>query len=205
MDNPYSEDKLAILISRRNDEQRYEEEQRRQALQSALDSARAASSAKSQFLSNMSHDIRTPMNAIVGMTAIATAHLDDRDRVVECLRKISLSSQHLLSLINDVLDMSKIESGKLSLREEPFNFAELVADAVELVRPQANAGHLNLEIQFTMLKKRKSNRRSSPYPSGLHQYPEQCSEIYAGGRKRSGGGQTGKQYAQGIRELYFPV
>ena len=155
VDNPYSEDKLAILISRRNDEQRYEEEQRRQALQSALDSARAASSAKSQFLSNMSHDIRTPMNAIVGMTAIATAHLDDRDRVVECLRKISLSSQHLLSLINDVLDMSKIESGKLSLREEPFNFAELVADAVELVRPQANAGHLNLEIQFTMLKNEK--------------------------------------------------
>lgn len=83
------------------------------------------------------------------------AHLDDRDRVVECLRKISLSSQHLLSLNNDVLDMSKIESGKLSLREEPFNFAELVADAVELVRPQANAGHLNLEIQFTMLKNEK--------------------------------------------------
>ncbi|WP_455619496.1 response regulator [Eisenbergiella sp.] len=155
VDNPYSEDKLAILISRRNDEQRYEEEQRRQALQSALDSARAASSAKSRFLSNMSHDIRTPMNAIVGMTAIATAHLEDRERVVECLRKISLSSQHLLSLINDVLDMSKIESGKLSLREEPFNFAELVSDAVELVRPQANAGGLNLEIQLSLLKNEK--------------------------------------------------
>lgn len=155
VDNPYSEDKLAILISRRNDEQRYEEEQRRQALQSALDSARAASSAKSQFLSNMSHDIRTPMNAIMGMTAIATTHLEDRERVVECLRKISLSSQHLLSLINDVLDMSKIESGKLSLREEPFNFAQLVADAVELVRPQANASHLNLEIRLSMLKNEK--------------------------------------------------
>ena len=155
VDNPYSEDKLAILISRSNDEQRHEEEQRRQALQSALDSARAASSAKSRFLSNMSHDIRTPMNAIVGMTAIAAAHLDDRERAAECLRKISLSSQHLLSLINDVLDMSKIESGKLSLREEPFNFAQLAADAVELVRPQANAGHLNLEIQLSMLKNEK--------------------------------------------------
>ena len=109
VDNPYSEDKLAILISRRIDEQRYEEEQQRQALQSALESAKAASVAKSQFLSNMSHDIRTPMNAIIGMTAIAAAHLDDSTRVLECLKKIGLSSRHLLSLINDVLDMSKIE------------------------------------------------------------------------------------------------
>ncbi len=74
VDNPYSEDKLAILISRRIDEQRYEEEQQRQALESALESAKAANVAKSQFLSNMSHDIRTPMNAIIGMTAIAAAH-----------------------------------------------------------------------------------------------------------------------------------
>ena len=87
VDNPYSEDKLAILISRRIDEQRHEEEQQRQALQSALDNAMAASRAKSQFLSNMSHDIRTPMNAIVGMAAIAAAHLNDRDRVAECLKK----------------------------------------------------------------------------------------------------------------------
>ena len=127
VDNPYSEDKLAILISRRIDEQRHEEEQQRQALQSALDNAMAASRAKSQFLSNMSHDIRTPMNAIVGMAAIAAAHLNDRDRVAECLKKIGLSSKHLLSLINDVLDMSKIESGKLSLRYEPFDFAELLS------------------------------------------------------------------------------
>jgi two-component system sensor histidine kinase/response regulator len=153
VDNPYSQDQLAILISRRVDEQRHEEEQRRQALQSALDSARAASEAKGQFLSNMSHDIRTPMNAIVGMTAIATAHVDDRERVVDCLRKISLSSKHLLSLINDVLDMSKVESGKLSLREEPFNFAQLVADAAELMRPQAEAGQLKLDVHLEPLKK----------------------------------------------------
>ena len=152
VDNPYSEDKLAILISRRNDEQRYEEEQRRQALQSALDSARAASSAKSQFLSNMSHDIRTPMNAIVGMTAIASTRLDDRERVMECLKKISLSSKHLLSLINDVLDMSKIESGKLSIREEPFNLAELVTESAELVRPQAEAKHLEMDVHLKGLK-----------------------------------------------------
>ena len=155
VDNPYSEDKLAILISRSIDEQRYENEQQRQVLQSALDSARAASEAKSQFLSNMSHDIRTPMNAIIGMTAIASAHINEAERVKECLKKIGLSSKHLLSLINDILDMSKIESGKLSLREEPFNFAELVADSVELIRPEANAKQLKTEIHLSALKQEK--------------------------------------------------
>ena len=152
VDNPYSEDKLAILIARRIDEQRYEEEQQRLALQSALESAKAANVAKSQFLSNMSHDIRTPMNAIIGMTAIAAAHTEDPERVMECLKKINLSSKHLLSLINDVLDMSKIESQKLSLREEPFNVAELVSDTAELVRTQAEAGQLMLDVHLTALK-----------------------------------------------------
>lgn len=152
VDNPYSEDKLAILLSSRVDERRHEDEQKQQALQTALESAQAASNSKSQFLSNMSHDIRTPMNAIVGMTAIAAAHLEDRERVIECLRKINLSSKHLLSLINDVLDMSKIESGKISLRDEPFNFAELAADAMELVRPQATANKLKLDIHLALLK-----------------------------------------------------
>ncbi|QNM04810.1 response regulator [Qiania dongpingensis] len=152
VENPYSEDKLAILISRRIDEQRYEEEQQRHALESALENAKAASLAKSRFLSNMSHDIRTPMNAIVGMTAIAAAHLDERERTMECLKKIGLSSQHLLSLINDILDMSKIESGKLSLREEPFNLAELVSDVTELVRTQADAGQLRMKLHLAVLK-----------------------------------------------------
>ena len=74
-----------------------------------------ANQAKSEFLSNMSHDIRTPLNAIIGMTAIASSSMDNREKVTECLRKITLSSKHLLGLINDVLDMSKIESGKLTL------------------------------------------------------------------------------------------
>lgn len=152
VDNPYSDEELAILISRGIDEMRYEEEQRRQALQSALDSARAANDAKSQFLSNMSHDIRTPMNAIVGMTAIAAAHLDDRERIQECLKKITLSSKHLLGLINDVLDMSKIESGKLTLREEPLDFAQLLEESLELVRPQAHANEVNLTVDMTMLR-----------------------------------------------------
>ena len=152
VDNPYSEDKLAILISRRIDEQRHEEEQQRQALQSALDNANAANKAKSQFLSNMSHDIRTPMNAIIGMTAIASAHLDDRERIMECLEKISLSGKHLLSLINDILDMSKIESGKLSLRKEPFNFAELISDVTQLIKPQADASMISVKVQLKTLK-----------------------------------------------------
>ncbi|POP32787.1 hybrid sensor histidine kinase/response regulator, partial [Lactonifactor longoviformis] len=152
VDNPYSGDELAILISRRSDEQRYEEEQRRQALQSALDNANAANRGKSQFLSNMSHDIRTPINAIAGMTSIAAAHLDDTRRVEECLKKIALSSRHLLGLINDVLDMSKIESGKLTLREESFNFAELVTETAELIRPQAYGKQLQTDVCLTALK-----------------------------------------------------
>jgi two-component system sensor histidine kinase/response regulator len=151
-DNPYSGDQLAILLSRRIDEQRYEEERQRQALESALESAKAASEAKSQFLSNMSHDIRTPMNAIVGMTAIASAHVEEHERVMECLKKINLSSKHLLSLINDILDMSKIESGKMSLREEPFNLAELVSEVAELVRPQADSGQLQMHIRLAELE-----------------------------------------------------
>ncbi|MCI9012153.1 MAG: response regulator, partial [Oscillibacter sp.] len=84
-------------------------------LEAARKEAVHANKAKSEFLSNMSHDIRTPMNAIVGMTAIATANIDDKQQVQNCLKKITLSSRHLLGLINDVLDMSKIESGKLTL------------------------------------------------------------------------------------------
>lgn len=94
-----------------------------------------ASQAKSEFLANMSHDIRTPMNAIVGMTAIATAHMDDRKQVQNCLRKITLSSKHLLGLINDVLDMSKIESGKLTLTTEKISLKEVVEGIVNIMQP----------------------------------------------------------------------
>ena len=84
-------------------------------LDKAREEAIEASRAKSEFLSNMSHDIRTPMNAIVGMTAIATANIGNIQQVQNCLKKITMSSKHLLGLINDVLDMSKIESGKMTL------------------------------------------------------------------------------------------
>lgn len=94
-----------------------------------------ASVAKSEFLSNMSHDIRTPMNAIVGMTAIASANIHNTQQVQDCLKKITLSSKHLLGLINDVLDMSKIESGKLTLNMEQISLREIVESIVNIVQP----------------------------------------------------------------------
>lgn len=105
-----------------------------------LDAARAeaerAAAAKSDFLSNMSHDIRTPMNAIVGMTAIAMANEDNPAQVHNCLKKISISSKHLLGLINDVLDMSKIESGKLSLNMDRMSLRETMESIVNIIQPQ---------------------------------------------------------------------
>lgn len=101
--------------------------------------AEQANAAKSTFFSSMSHDMRTPMNGIVGMTAIAKRNLDDRDRVLDCLDKIDLSSKHLLSLINDVLDMSKIESGKLALSSEPFDLEELLQGLETILQPQCES------------------------------------------------------------------
>ena len=106
----------------------------RRALKS-LRSAENANRAKTEFLSNMSHDIRTPMNAIVGLTAIAGANVESQDRVIECLSKITESSRHLLGLINEVLDMARIESGKMTLAQEDFNLSELVDNPLHLRNP----------------------------------------------------------------------
>ena len=105
----------------------------------AVVAAEQANAAKSSFFSNMSHDMRTPMNGIVGMTSIAKRSLDDRERVLDCLNKIDISSRHLLNLINDVLDMSKIESGKLALASGPFNLAQLLQGLEDILRPQCEA------------------------------------------------------------------
>lgn len=114
-------------------------------LQDTLDQAQCANRAKSQFLSNMSHDIRTPMNAIVGLTAIADAHAEDPARVRDCLGKIKGASRHLLDLVNDVLDMNKIESGKVTIDEAGFRFSTLVNDFVFLAQPQVEESGLAFE------------------------------------------------------------
>lgn len=106
-----------------------------------------ANKAKSEFLANMSHDIRTPMNAIVGMTAIATSHINDRAQVKECLRKITLSSRQLLGLINDVLDMSKIESGKMTLSKENTSLKDLFDGIVSIMQPQLHAKKQHFDVR----------------------------------------------------------
>ena len=118
------------------------------ALQEAYDVAEAANRAKSDFLQTMSHDIRTPMNGIIGMTAIAAAHIDDKERVQDSLTKITAASRHLLALINEVLDMSKIESGKVSLVEEEFNLSDLIDNLVNMVRPQISEHRHELTVNI---------------------------------------------------------
>ena len=123
-------------------------EEARHLAEEARQEAEIASKSKGEFLSNMSHDIRTPMNAIVGMTAIATAHMDDPQQVQNCLKKITLSSRHLLGLINDVLDMSKIESGKMTLNEELVSLREVMESIVSIVQPQVKAKHQKFNISI---------------------------------------------------------
>lgn len=114
--------------------------------QKLKEEAIAANKSKSEFLSNMSHDIRTPMNAIVGMTDIARSNINDKEKVDICLQKITRSSRHLLSLINDVLDMSKIESGKMTLSMVQISFRESIENIVSVIQPQIKSKHHNFDI-----------------------------------------------------------
>lgn len=120
-----------------------------QSLERAADRANAASQAKSDFLSSMSHDIRTPMNAIVGFSAIAQRHIDDPARVQDCLSKIQMSSRHLLDIINNVLDMSRIESGRIEINEVRFSLSDLLDGVFSLVNSEANAKRLELSSRMT--------------------------------------------------------
>ncbi len=117
-------------------------------LERARQEAEAASRSKGEFLSNMSHDIRTPMNAIVGLTAIATTHIDDPQRVRSCLKKITQSSKHLLGLINDVLDMSKIESGRMTLNVERVSLREFMDSIVSIVQPQIKSKNQKFNVSI---------------------------------------------------------
>ena len=121
------------------------EEQNRK-LEIALRHEGAANRAKREFLFNMSHDIRTPMNAIIGFTSLAATHIDNREQVLDYLKKISTSSQHLLSLINDVLDMSRIESGKVKIEEKAVHLPDLVHDVRSIIQPNVAAKRLSLSI-----------------------------------------------------------
>lgn len=121
-------------------------QQQLQELDQARKEATKANQAKSEFLSSMSHDIRTPMNGIVGMTTIAMANIDNTERVKDCLGKITLSSKHLLGLINDVLDMSKIESGKLTLNMSQISLRDTMDSIVNIVQPQVKARQQHFDI-----------------------------------------------------------
>ncbi len=118
------------------------------ALKGAYAIAKQANSAKTDFLSRMSHDIRTPMNSIIGLTAIAECHLDDGVKVGDCLKKIEVSGRYLLSLINEVLDMSKIESGKFVLNEEKINIPDLIDNTIEIVRPAVRDKKHELKVDI---------------------------------------------------------
>ena len=141
-----------VVIGTRNvDDLIKKERAQEMALQAAYDAAEAANRAKTDFLSNMSHDIRTPMNGIIGMTAIAASHIDDRERVQDSLQKITMASKHLLSLINEVLDMSKIESGKVQLMEEEFNLSDLVDNLITMTNSQVKEHHHELKVSVSNL------------------------------------------------------
>ena len=136
-------DRYVLVLSDRTNDQKMKE-----TLENALETARSANQAKSNFLSNMSHDIRTPMNAIVGFATLLNKDADQPEKVREYTQKISASSQHLLNLINDVLDMSKIESGKTTLNVAPFSLPELLERANAIVTPQARAKKQHYEMQL---------------------------------------------------------
>ncbi len=121
-------------------------------LKISMEETKFASEAKTRFLSSMSHDIRTPMNAIIGMTTIAVKRIDDKEQVGECLNQITRASNHLLTLINDILDISKVESGKLSLNPIVFSLAEMIGNIISIAQPQIKEKNMDFEVHARGVK-----------------------------------------------------
>lgn len=148
----FDKEKNIWLLTRTDITEIKEERRQKQLLRDALQSATAANRAKSDFLSRMSHDVRTPINAIIGMTAIAGLHMNDQTRIADCLKKITISSKLLLNLINEVLDMSKLESGRIMLTDEVFNLDELLESLFIMVQSAFEAKKQQLHIRVIRVK-----------------------------------------------------
>ncbi len=140
----WDENRGIVLGLRSVDEEIRSEMEKKALLEDALSQANRASKAKSVFLSNMSHDIRTPMNAIIGFTTLAITHIDHREQVEMYLKKIMTSGNHLLSLINDILDMSRIESGKMHLEEKPCSLPDILHNLRSIIQADVHSKQLEL-------------------------------------------------------------
>jgi len=144
--NIQDQEKIVTYISNRTTEHETQE-----TLSMALETARIANKSKSSFLSSMSHDIRTPLNAIIGLIVLLQQDAHEPDRVIEYAQRMSAASQHLLALINDILDMNKIESGSVKLNIADFNMAEVVDEIVSIIRPQTKAKRQEFKISISQL------------------------------------------------------
>ncbi|WP_297901311.1 response regulator [uncultured Parabacteroides sp.] len=151
----FDKERNILLLTRTDIMEVREEERQKQLLQDALQVAKAANQAKLDFLSRMSHDIRTPMNAIIGMTTIASMHVEDRERVADCLKKITVSSKLLLGLINEVLDMSKIESKRILLTDEEFELGELLQSVIAMVQASVSQKSQDFRVHLFQVEHEK--------------------------------------------------
>ena len=184
--------KYILVLSDRTKERRTN-----QALEDAVNVAQSANKAKSTFLSNMSHDIRTPMNAIIGFTTLAIANVTSTEKVKDYLSKILSSSNHLMSLINDVLDMSRIESGKLKIEEQAANLADIFHDLRNIISGQINAKQLELYMDIMDVADEDVYCDKTRTESGAAESDVQRHQIYASRRHRVRPGFSAAQRPKG--------